>query len=350
MRALLVASDARPALAENDRAASFERGPLALLGALGPTAVALALAVYFPIALFFLAPVVFGVPHVAADVRYLVLRRGLPSRWKHMVLLGCACLLGLRALDLIHPSPRTARVETLLATIWVLAAVAAAHSSQRTLWRASLAACAALGAGTLGLAWPAATRLILVHAHNLVALVAWGLVFRARPKMLLLYSTLILGAAGVLASGCLHRSTLASGSTLFGTHLLQIADWIAPGLRADRAIGLVSAYVFLQAVHYAIWLGVIPAQERRRSNGIALAGSPTSLRADFGRAGLFSVSVATLALLLGAGLQLQRSRFAYIALANFHVYLELVMLAYFWVRVGFAGEPEHGVEGGPKSP
>src|SRR6188474_2803576 len=43
--------------------------------------VAFALAIYFPVPLFVLGPILFGVLHVAADVRYLILRRALPRFW-----------------------------------------------------------------------------------------------------------------------------------------------------------------------------------------------------------------------------------------------------------------------------
>jgi hypothetical protein len=105
---------------------------------------------------------------------------------------------------------------------------------------------------------------------------------------------------------------------------MEIAEQVAPGLRGDRAIGVASAFLFLQAVHYVIWLGVIP-----RRDGAGERSS--SLRSDFGSWGLAAIAGASLAV-MGAGLLEPRAaRTLYLSLAGFHVYLELVMLLYFWV-------------------
>ncbi|HTN88668.1 MAG TPA: hypothetical protein VL242_33545, partial [Sorangium sp.] len=66
---------------------------LAAVNALG----AFTMAVLAPSALLVLGPVLLGVLHVASDVRYLVLRRGLPPWWRSVVWAACAALIGLRA-------------------------------------------------------------------------------------------------------------------------------------------------------------------------------------------------------------------------------------------------------------
>src|SRR5262249_48732944 len=42
---------------------------------------ALSLTILCPALMLALGPILFGVPHVAAEVRYLLLRRGLPRGW-----------------------------------------------------------------------------------------------------------------------------------------------------------------------------------------------------------------------------------------------------------------------------
>jgi hypothetical protein len=125
-----------------------------------------------------------------------------------------------------------------------------------------------------------------------------------------------------------------------------MADQVAPGLRGDRAIGVTSAFLFLQAVHYIIWLRVIPSRDTAgeraavpaASEGSAPAGRrlflPATLRDDFGGWGLAAIAGASL-LVMGAGLfQPRAARTLYLSLAGFHVYLELVMLLYFWIARG----------------
>lgn len=72
-----------------------ERSRSVFAGALLQAVVAFVIAGQFPVELFLLAPILFGVPHVVADLRHLVLRRALPGWWRRTVLLGCALLLGL---------------------------------------------------------------------------------------------------------------------------------------------------------------------------------------------------------------------------------------------------------------
>ena len=58
-------------------------------------AAALVAAIHFPVLLLLLGPIVFGVAHLGADVRTLILRRGSP-RVRAALLVGVAALIGLR--------------------------------------------------------------------------------------------------------------------------------------------------------------------------------------------------------------------------------------------------------------
>src|SRR5688500_3003264 len=61
--------------------------------------VAFVLAVFMPSLLLVLGPILFGVAHIAADVRYLVLRRGLARWWQLVIWSFCAVLVALRGLS-----------------------------------------------------------------------------------------------------------------------------------------------------------------------------------------------------------------------------------------------------------
>jgi hypothetical protein len=312
---------------------------------------ALGAAVYAPALLFFALPLLFGVPHVAADLRHLVLRRDLPASWRRNVWLGCAALLAVRCLDAWHASSRTGGIEALLAVIWALLAIQAGAAREPGAARTRLAVGLVLVAGLAALHYPRGTRLVLLHAHNVVALLAAGFVFRARSRGLLLAALGIVAVALLLASGVLFRVSLSASSWLqslwLPVQLPEIGDQVAPGLRGDRAIGVASAFLFLQAVHYVTWLGLIPWRDggRQPSVGPAAGGGSlragnwmlrrwSSLRNDFGRWGLAAIAAASLAV-IGAGVfQPRAARTLYLSLAGFHVYLELVMLLYFWVARG----------------
>jgi len=60
--------------------------------------------------------------------------------------------------------------------------------------------------------------------------------------------------------------------------------------------------------------------------------SVRALFADLGTGGVAAVSLATLAVWMGAYLDLHRAQGLYLSLASFHGYLELALLIFFWVR------------------
>src|SRR4051812_33907402 len=72
-------------------------------------------ALYLPMLLFVLGPILLGVVHVAADVRYLVLRQRLASWWRSVLLGSCVLLLGLRVLEETKLVAHAASLEGLIA-------------------------------------------------------------------------------------------------------------------------------------------------------------------------------------------------------------------------------------------
>jgi hypothetical protein len=205
--------------------------------------------------------------------------------------------------------------------------------------RATVALGAVAVIGVAALQFPAASRIAFMHVHNLVALAAWGFLFRSRLKPMLLPLGVILGAAGLLYSGALYRLTLGSSVVSpFGMHVLQAADWVAPGLRVDYAVGLTSGYVFLQSIHYGIWLYLIPQEELPAQGTNSFRTTARALVSDFGAQALALVLLTSSAVLAGAFFHLERARALYVSLATFHGYLETVMLAYFWVAAAAGSE------------
>jgi hypothetical protein len=295
--------------------------------------VACGLALAFPVHLFVLGPVLFGVIHVAADVRYLVLRQGLARSWRTVVACGCAALIALRVAEEAHLLRQPARLEFVLSTALALVAVAAAVAARGSAGRAVFAFCALLGLGVAAITWPEPARLVLLHAHNLLAVALLPLVFPARASRLFVPLLLILALGVALASGVGYQLTLhSSGVHAFHRHVLEVADWVAPGLRADRAIGVTSAYVFLQSVHYAVWLIVIPQRSQRGEGSLTFVMSARSLLKDFGTFGVLAIALLALGVVGFALFDVQRAQRTYLSLGMFHAYLEISMLAYLWVR------------------
>jgi hypothetical protein len=315
----------RATLADRDRRIATLACASVLLAAFG--------AVYFPVLLFTFGPVLLGVAHVAADVRYLVLRRNLARWWQSTVWAGCLALIALRALEELRVVPRNARLEYAMAAAFIGVALVAALRERGSRARAAVACLALVTA--LAAAWqhPGSARYVFLHAHNLIALVAWATVFRTNKRWLLAPAALIGVATALLASGTFSRQTLASPfAASFHLHVLTVAHWLAPFPDARLALGVATAYLFLQSVHYSAWLNWIPQQEQPGRGTFTFRMSARSLFADLGAPGVAAVALAAGAVLIGACFDVQRSQTLYLSLATFHGYLELALLAFFWVR------------------
>ncbi|HWZ91955.1 MAG TPA: hypothetical protein VNW92_23990 [Polyangiaceae bacterium] len=322
-------------LTQNDFALATLRHRDRRIATLACISVALALlgAVYFPVLLFALGPVVFGVAHVAADVRYLVLRRGLARWWQNAVWVGCAWLIAIRAFEELEWLRHGERLEFASAATFVAVALFAGVRERGSKARALLALFVLLGVTAAALHRPGMARLVFLHLHNLIAIAAWATLFRANKRWLVGPLGLIGVATLVLASGLAARQTLASPfASAFRLPVSTVAAWIAPFSSTRVAVGVTTAYVFLQSVHYSVWLSFIPQEEQPQRGTPTFRMSARSLFADLGTAGVLAVLLAAMAVLLGAWFDVHRARTLYLSLATFHGYLELALLAFFWVR------------------
>jgi len=328
----LVRSDfLRATLAHRDRRIATVACASVLAAAFG--------AIYFPVLLFSLGPVVLGVAHVAADVRYLVLRRNLARWWQDTLWFGCTALIGLRVLEEFGLLRHADRIEFGVAAAFVGMALLAGVRERGSFSRALLASALLATTASCAIVHPQTARYIFLHAHNVVALVAWATLFRADKRWLLAPAALIVGGTVALASGAFFEQTLASPfAASFHMHVFAVSDWVAPFTEPRLAIGVTTTYLFLQSVHYSAWLSWIPQEEQAGCGTLTFRMSVRSLFSDLGTPGLAAVAMAAASVLVGACFNLHRARGLYLSLATFHGYLELALLAFFWVRGGSAAE------------
>lgn len=272
-----------------------------------------------PLWAFAFGPLVLGVPHLLADLRYLVVRSGLlvtPVR------LGVAMIPVLAAW-----APGDTRG-------WALAVVATAALAAPGLAWGRRALGVALGAllVALGLAYPVASALVLLHAHNLVAISFW-LLWRRRAGRahLLVVAAMALGAA-LLASGALDRAALALPLPL-GVSPASAADWLAPGVPAPWDGRLVRVFVYFQALHYVVWLRLVPEEDRPRESARTYRREWRELVGDVGALVAWAVALGTVGLVAWGWGNAGAARDAYLNVAVFHGFLELGVAAW-WLLSG----------------
>ena len=264
----------------------------------------LVLGVAAPVWMFLLGPIVLGVPHLVADLRYLVVKPGLHRRpalaWTVGIPLALAAVTGsitwglgagFGAIAFSGQSRRPTRALALLA--WALVVATANH-------------------------WPYVSTLVLVHAHNLVAVGLFCAAFaRSRRNGLTLAIGFVLLAAAVLAGAF----DPFFGSSM--TALRSLSRTMAPV--ADPSLGprLVVLFVFAQGVHYMIWLRLVPDEARERPGLRTFASTFEALRRDLGAPILFAAACLALVVAARAFGSLEAARALYLRGASFHGFLEI---------------------------
>jgi hypothetical protein len=283
-----------------------------------------------PVALFFIGPVLLGVVHLAADVRYLVLHRAPP---KVLLVASAAVALTLTAVRAgidfrLFALSRGDQVEVALGMLWIGVALAVALRGKGQ--KALVVAPLFVGVATYLLMNARLVGLALVHVHNVIALVAWFVLFRRRPGWAIVPLFLIVGLAAVLLSGAYAPWTLAHGGLLaFGVHAERLGAALAPGVRPDLAVALAMTFVFLQGVHYATWTGWIPQDDLRTEGTPTFRMSLRSLVTDFGPVALALIVIVALGFGGVALWDVRKSYAWYMSLAKSHAWFECAFIAYF---------------------
>jgi hypothetical protein len=304
--------------------------------------VALALTIAAPAAVFIVGPILLGVPHVAADVRYLLVRRGVPASFGVTTAIVISAFIALRILDETRTFGSLLRLELALGAAWILLAMLFAAASTKSYRRLAFALPVLAAITFAALRSPRLAQLVFVHAHNLVGVGVWIALFRSTARrrsssrfdlaILVPLVALVAATALLLSTATLPWTFHHGAPRSFGLDFGTLHGWLAPGLPPMLGAGVAASYVFLQSVHYSAWLVWIPQDDIRGEGTLTFRMSARSLLKDFGVPALAFIVVAMLVVLTFAFKNAQRTRDMYISLALFHGYLELAMIGYFAVR------------------
>ena len=291
---------------------------------LGQAALASAGALVFPSLLLVLGPLLLGIPHVASDVRYLVLRRPYSRVFGYSVVGFSIALFGLRLIETAHlGDERFAEVELALVMAWLCVSVSLAPAGPRR----TCVLMGTLALGYLALGDPTLSRVIFAHAHNAIAIVVWYALFRPRrPSSLLPLAYITLLASGLFWFGG-HVPEPVGFPEYFDLHIEAAAAWLAPGVASEHQLGLVLSYTFLQSVHYAIWLVLLPLDAHRSRGSATFSMSLKTAWRDFRGWGLGIIAFGMLALSVAAVFDPLTTSAVYLFVTPFHGYLELAVLA-----------------------
>jgi hypothetical protein len=296
------------------------------------TLAALALALSCPGVPFVLGPAALGVVHIVNDYRYLIRRQQLPRLMLAVIGVACLALVVLRAVDAVARAPVVlARIEMSVGWGATLFATGLGAVLARTWWRGFGLATLIVGFGVAAVMFPVLSRSVFAQAHNVVGIALWWSLFRRRGAAALVTLGSIVFATSMLLFGLLPP--LVSFTSAWDQRMLT--DTVAPWqsyLGSSGALGMGLSYVFLQAVHYGVWLSWVPSAV----DGAGRSGPRERLRqmyADLGwRGGAFVAAAASL-VVLASFFDVHRTRQVYLSVAVFHGYLELIAAAFLFTQL-----------------
>lgn len=279
------------------------------LSAVGFAALATSLA---PLWVLALGPIILGVPHLLADVRYCVVRPG----WHRERILWLTAGVPLLAIAF------GAGFE--LGLLGVAASVLAIPGDVR---RRAAVAIAALALALAAWRFGSIADLCLAHGHNFIAVALWA-AWRPRETKLhwlpiaafaLLTALLLLGVGDSVWSRA--PAGLPEGLDQ-ASHLATLA----PEIPSPWASRLVLLYCFAQAVHYGVWLRMVPEDDRKRPTPRSFRASFRALRDELSPVVLAAFALAAFALAIWACVDLVEARTGYFRFARFHGMLELLAI------------------------
>lgn len=280
----------------------------------------LAVTVLLPVWLLALGPILWGVPHLVSDVRYMVIRRGYHRRPSVWFAAG---------IPLVFAGFGAGVRYGLLAAAGTL--VVARGSPTRRVVGLLIVGALGLGAHRLG----ATADVVFAHAHNFIAVALWW-TWRCRADGARLAVPLLLFAAcSWIMLGGVDRFVLDRDLIGFGPTEMTFASFcweLVPGVQGPLAIRLVLLFAFAQAVHYGVWMRLIPEEDRARETPRTFRATYRALEVDFGRAALWLAGACALTFACWSLFDLAGARHAYLRFALFHGHLELAAFALWWAE------------------
>ncbi|HFE45301.1 MAG TPA: hypothetical protein ENJ18_07370 [Nannocystis exedens] len=271
-------------------------------------------ALLIPLWVLALGPMVWGVPHLLADLRYMVVGPGFHRRAKLWILgalpilatgFGADLSVGLFGVSAVAIVARTG-VDRRLFALAIIALVAAA----------------VIALGPLA-------DLTFAYLHNFIAVALWWSWRRRERRLHWIPLALFIAASGLLLSP-LGLALAESSASLFrdlgGIGIDDQLARLAPGIDLDLGLRLVLLFTFTQSIHYAVWVHLLPDEDRRRATPPTFRRSFLDLCRDLG--GPLMLGAAALALLFAiwAILDLRDATLGYFRFARFHGHLELAAL------------------------
>lgn len=276
----------------------------------GLVALAFAFAATFaaPMLLLAVGPLLLGVPHLVADVRYLVARPGLHRRASFWWVVAPPAIA-----SFVHPRAWLSMLAV------VGAAVVARAPRARRVTVAVIGAMLVLVCVEIG----RAAELVLAHAHNAIAIGFFWVWSRRRHA---LHQLVVAGFAACVAAIGLGAFDGGPTERLLTSRLDEphgIVEVLAPLSDPVVSARLVLVFAFAQSVHYAVWVRLVPEEDRPRAGLRSFSSSARAVISDLGTPFVVGAAILAVGLAVWGCIELTSARDGYLRIAVFHGPLEL---------------------------
>jgi hypothetical protein len=296
---------------------------------------ALTMTIAAPMVLLAIGPLVLGVPHLVADLRYLVMREELYRRGRALLFIGVPI-----ALSFIYS-------HAWISMFAVIGGAIAASNVSLLKRIPVIAIAAALIVACFR--WERSADLLLAHLHNAIAI---GLFAMWRPgassetttkkktrgRLHLWIVAAFFAVVIAIAFGALDGRP---GLRLLQSTLLDPESMIAsltPAFDSEVwSLRAVLVFAFAQSVHYAVWVRLVPEEDRPRAGLRSFTSSLRALRSDLGLPLLLLAMIGALTIAIWAAFSLSSARDGYLRLAIFHGPLELGAATLLLLERGYLG-------------
>ena len=281
-----------------------------------------------------LGPIIWGIPHLIGDLRYLVVRRGLLKSIGFWLLI---------ALPLLYFTYRPSFVYTLIALsgatlLGYFHGRRQAQNQHRViLRRAGCVLSFVLGAYFFTRAYPLHAHFILLHGHNLITLGIWWKWRDKRAWWELIPLLVLIACSSLILFGWEANewrvATLESAWQPPNLSLRYFEITLASVFPEAWRPQWVVLYGLLQSAHYLVWVRLIPEEARERETPITFRRSLQRLSEDFGPLIVCLMIIGMIGLAFWAFFDVSAARLNYLKLIGAHASLEIAMIGYLYTAV-----------------
>ncbi len=301
---------------------------------------------FAPLWMLLLGPLLLGVPHVISDVRYLLIRP--PKQMSRLVV--TAILLPLTAMTILRVStmlggPWLAKWEMACGGIAVVGVMG--FATRATHWRWPLFTVATY-LSWLAFVHPQHAILWVGHLHNFIAFGLWLYWSKGEGpwRRYIGVAWLYLMCIAALGLGVFERVSSSVGAfsaPSTGLHFGDLAQTLAPGINPTWGLRMVLIFAFAQAVHYTVWLRLVPGNQTfyPPRGPSTFRRNFERLRKDFGKWGLILCIEASILVPCFGIYTPTNTRNTYLSLVLFHGWLEIAVIAHLLVNRNQSIENNH---------